>query len=36
MTRFTLVARVASKESDCVMSAIIGMSAGIPKNMLKS
>lgn len=36
MTRFTLVARVASKESDCVMSAIIGMPAGIPKDMLKS
>ena len=36
MTRFTLVARVASKESGCVMSAIIGMLAGIPKDMLKS
>lgn len=36
MTRFTLVARVASKESGCVMSAIIGMPAGIPKDMLKS
>lgn len=36
MTRFTLVARVASKESGCVMSAIIGMRAGIPKDMLKS
>lgn len=31
-----LVARVASKESDCVMSAIIGMLAGNPKDMLKS
>ena len=36
MTRFTLVARVASKESGCVMSAIIGMLAGVPKDMLKS
>lgn len=36
MTRFTLVARVASKESGCVMSTIIGMLAGVPKDMLKS
>ena len=36
MTRFTLVARVAPKESGCVMSAIIGMLDGIPKDVLKS
>ena len=31
MTRFTLVAYAATKESPCVMSAIIGMLASIPK-----
>lgn len=36
MTRFTLFARVASKESDCVMPAIIGMLANLPKDMLQT
>ena len=36
MTRFTLVAYAATKESPCVMSAIIGMLASIPKDMLKT
>jgi len=36
MTRFTLVAYAATKETDGVMAAIIGMLASIPKDMLKS
>ncbi len=36
MTRFTLVAYAATKESPCVMSAIIGMLASLPKGMLKT
>lgn len=36
MTRFTLVARVATKEAGRVMPAIVGMLAGFPKGMLKS
>ena len=36
MTRFTLVAYAASKETGGVMAAIIGMLASIPKDMLKS
>lgn len=36
MTRFTFVAYVASKESDGVMAAIIGMLASLPKDMLRT
>ena len=36
MTRFTLVAIAATKETDCVMGAIVGMLASLPKDMLKS
>jgi len=36
MTRFTLVAYAATKETEGVMAAIIGMLASIPKDMLKS
>ena len=36
MTRFTLVARVATKEATVVAAAIIGMLGAIPKSMLKS
>lgn len=36
MTRFALVACAATKEAKCIMPAIIGMLAGIPKDMLKS
>ena len=36
MTRFTLVSYAATKETDGVMAAIIGMMAGLPKDMLGS
>ena len=36
MTRFTLVARVATKEATVVAAAIIGMLGAVPKSMLKS
>ena len=36
MTRFVFVAYAATKESETVMAAIIGMLANIPKDMLKT
>ena len=36
MTRFTLVARDATKEATVVAAAIIGMLGAVPKSMLKS